>query len=63
MTELERLKWELAHVNEQCQVAHAMAMSWRQRCQAAEEKCERLQRKLDRRLGTRSTAEAQRASA
>jgi hypothetical protein len=49
MTELERVQLELVHVNEQCQVAHAMAMDWLRRCLRAEELCEQLQRKLDRR--------------
>jgi hypothetical protein len=32
----ESLQRELQHVPEQCQVAHAMAMHWRERALAAE---------------------------
>jgi hypothetical protein len=46
--ELVSLRRELAHVSEQCRVAHSMAMEWRQRCLASEEHCRRLQKKLDR---------------
>jgi hypothetical protein len=49
-----RLQRELAHVNEQCRTAHAMAMDWRQRCLAAEGRVQRLERKyrnLKRRKG------------
>jgi hypothetical protein len=43
--EVVRLRHELAHVNEQATVAHSMAMEWRQRARAAEEQCQRLERK------------------
>jgi hypothetical protein len=46
---VERLQRELAHVDRQFRVAHAMAMSWRQRALDAEEQCRRLQLLLQRR--------------
>jgi len=46
--EMTRLRRELAHVGEQCQVAHAMAMDWRKRALKAEEQCQRLQAKYDK---------------
>jgi hypothetical protein len=48
------LRRELAHVNEQCPVAHAMRQDWRQRCLQAEEECRRWEakyRNLKRRKG------------
>jgi hypothetical protein len=49
--ELARLRLELGHAGEQCQVAHARAMRWRQRALTAEEHCRRLQKKVDRLRG------------
>jgi hypothetical protein len=59
--ELERLRRELAHVNSQCQTAHAMAMDWRRRALAAEEQSRRLERKyhnLKKRKGLEHEADA-----
>jgi hypothetical protein len=59
--EVERLQRELAHVDEQCRVAHALAMSFRQRALAAEEACRRWEQKyrnLKRRKGLEHEAEA-----
>jgi hypothetical protein len=44
-----RLERELVHVTEQCRVAHNMAMHWKERCLASEERCQYLEQKLDRR--------------
>jgi hypothetical protein len=52
--QIARLTRELAHVGEQCRLAHRMAMDWRQRALTAEEQSRRLQRKyynLKRRKG------------
>jgi hypothetical protein len=43
--EIERLRCEFVRVDEQSRVAHAMAMSWRQRALTAEEQSRRLERK------------------
>jgi hypothetical protein len=59
-SEIERLRHEVWHVGEQCRVAHAMAMSWRQRALVAEEQSRRLERKyrnLKRRKGLEHEAE------
>jgi capsule polysaccharide export protein KpsE/RkpR len=45
---IARLQRELAHVQEQAQVAHAMAMSWKTRCLQAEAQVRRLQKTRDR---------------
>jgi hypothetical protein len=47
--EIERLGRELAHVNEQCRVAHAMAMDYRTKYRACEKQRASLERKLGRR--------------
>jgi hypothetical protein len=47
--QIERLSLELAHAQEQCRIAHAMAQDWKRRAQAAETQVERLERKLQRR--------------
>ena len=45
---IARLIRELAHVTEQCRVAHAMAMDWKARAPVAETQVRRLQLKADR---------------
>jgi hypothetical protein len=44
--EAASLQRELAHVNEQCQVAHTMAMAWKRKYQLCEEARARLERRL-----------------
>jgi hypothetical protein len=46
--EVIRLRHELQHLIEQCQVSHGMAMSWKVRALDAEEQVRRLQHKVDR---------------
>jgi hypothetical protein len=48
VSELARVQMELEHVNEQCEVAHRMAMHWRQRALAAEEQVRRLEQRIRR---------------
>jgi hypothetical protein len=42
---IARMTRELAHISEQCQVAHTMAQDWRRRCLMAEAQHQRLERK------------------
>jgi hypothetical protein len=46
--EISRLRRELAHVNEQLVVEHAMTLDWRQRYQA----CEKARASLETKLNT-----------
>ena len=58
--ENDRLRREIAHVNEQAVVAHHMAMDWRQRAMDAEEQYRRLERKyhnLKKRKGVEREAD------
>jgi hypothetical protein len=50
--DLTTLRRELAHVSEQCRIAHTMAQSWKSRALAADKRCEALQKQLDRRTRT-----------
>jgi hypothetical protein len=61
MGEINRLRHEVWHVGEQCRVAHAMAISWRQRALTAAEQSQRLERKyrnLKKRKGLEHEADA-----
>jgi hypothetical protein len=58
MTEIADLRRELAHVDEQCRVAHAMAINYRDKYQASEKARASLERKLARRRAKERTDEA-----
>jgi hypothetical protein len=58
--EIARLRRELAHANEQCRVAHAMAMDYRTKYRASEKERASLERKLERKRAKQKPPEPRR---
>jgi hypothetical protein len=58
--EIARLRRELAHVHEQCRVAHALAMDYRAKYRACEKERASLERKLGRKRAKQKSPEPKR---